>query len=124
MTEKRKHFGLHWTEDINIHTLGPGDFGWVAFESNYSGGTFRVDHDTDTGDFHLSEWGGSYIDPWDREIGTFSTPLEAMMVAAEMHRDESAEGQKWEREMDEAMRGADEAEASGIYDLHSNFTAL
>jgi hypothetical protein len=124
---RRRIFGLGWTEEIDIYSLSDGEFSWVAWESNYSGGTFRVAHLPD-GDFLLIEQGGTYMDPWDREIGTFTSPLDAMMQAGQLHRDESAEGQRWEREIDEALAGADEAERNGVYDtesdLQNNYTEL
>ena len=79
------------------------------------GGSFRVVHLPD-GDFLLMEEGGMGPNSWDREIGTFLSPLDAMMQAGQLHRDEAAEGEKWERQIDEALAESDAAMESGIYD--------
>jgi hypothetical protein len=114
----RKHFGLTWTMEGSVWEYAgksEGSFAWVASEEDYSGNVYRVDHLPD-GTFLLSEESGTYMNPHQRDIATFATPLDAMMQAAQMYRDDEREGAIMERMIDEALAAADAAMESGIYD--------
>ena len=80
-----KAFGFTWHTDPQFYVIAGKEYGEFAWYSDDSagGGAYWIIHsgDHDSDDFYLIELGGRGPGVWDREIGYFDSPLEAMHAA-------------------------------------------
>lgn len=107
---------IEWDEDRNVGSYSDrdgnvtewGEWSLISRQENWGGGQYRVIHLDDTGDFLLLIEGGHYLDPWEHEIGVYSSPLAAIREAQKQYTLARAQGRAEEAIIDAGLKAAED----------------